>query len=182
MGIAKGTQSCYNFHMKDTRIFSFEPVADGNSRILILGTMPSVKSLEEGFYYAHPRNAFWPVMAEILGEDRPETVEEKKKLLLSNGIALWDAAKSCVRQGSLDSAMREIELNDFGTFFKRHPAIEKVLLNGGTAWTLYHRLPEEIVRSRPCVKLSSTSPAYTMKYEKKLEIWKREIIRGGEKI
>lgn len=166
--------------MNDARIYSFEPIADQNSRLLILGTMPSVKSLEAAFYYAHPRNAFWPMMAEIFGKPLPETVEEKKKLILQNGIALWDVAGSCVREGSLDSAMRKVELNDFGEFFIRFPKIERVLLNGGAAWTLYHRLPVEIVNSRACVKMPSTSPAYTMKYEKKLEIWNREISLGGE--
>ncbi len=168
--------------MNHTRIFSFEPVADAHSRILILGTMPSVKSLEEAFYYAHPRNAFWPIMAEIFGSALPRTAEEKKELLLSHGIALWDTAASCVREGSLDSAMRETELNDFGGFFRRFPKIEKVLLNGGTAWTLYHRLPKEIVEARPCVKMPSTSPAYTMKYQNKLARWKNEILSGGERI
>jgi len=76
--------------------------------------------------------------------------------------------------------MRKVELNDFGEFFIRFPKIERVLLNGGAAWTLYHRLPVEIVNSRACVKMPSTSPAYTMKYEKKLEIWNREISLGGE--
>ena len=180
MGIAKAGESCYNFHMNDTRIYSYAPIADENSRILILGTMPSVKSLEEGFYYAHPRNAFWPMMAEILNQPRPQSVGEKKRLLLEHGIALWDAAKSCVREGSLDSAMREIELNDFEAFFARYPQIEKVLLNGGTAWTLYHKLGGEITGARPCVKMPSTSPAYTMKYEDKLAAWRGEINRGGE--
>ena len=174
--------SCYNFHMNDTRIFSFEPIADENSRLLILGTMPSVKSLEAEFYYAHPRNVFWRMLAEIFGRSIPETDEEKKELLQSNGIALWDVAKSCVREGSLDSAMRGVELNDFEVFFDRYPGIEKVLLNGGTAWNLYHRLPKAVAGGRPCIKLPSTSPAYTMKYEKKLAVWKAELISGGESV
>lgn len=181
MGIDKECVSCYNFHMNDTRIFSFEPVADEKSRLLILGTMPSVKSLEESFYYAHPRNAFWPIMAEILNRPLPASVEERKRLLLDSGIALWDTARSCVREGSLDSAMKQTELNDFAAFFSRYPSVRKVLLNGGTAWTLYHRLPEAIVSARPCVKMPSTSPAYTMKYEQKLAIWKNEILHGGER-
>lgn len=176
MGIAKGGDSCYNFHMNDARIFSFEAVADERSRLLILGSMPSVKSLEEAFYYAHPRNAFWPILAEVLGEALPTTVEAKRALLLQNRIALWDVAKSCVRAGSLDSAMREVELNDFKAFFARYPQIERVLLNGGTAWSLYHRLPEPVVKARACVRLPSTSPAYTMKYEQKLERWRGEIL------
>lgn len=180
LGIAYERESCYNFHMKDTRIFSYEPIADENSRILILGTMPSVKSLEAGFYYAHPRNAFWLMMAEILNEPLPGTNEGKASLLLRHGIALWDTMKSCVREGSLDSAIKEAEPNDFAAFFDRYPMIEKVLLNGGTAWNMYHRLPEEIVCARMCVKMPSTSPAYTMKYEDKLIRWKKEILRGGE--
>ena len=181
MGIAKGPESCYNFHMDKERIFSYEPIADSGCRLLILGTMPSVKSLEEGFYYAHPRNAFWPMMAEILKEPQPKDVGEKKRLLIRHRIALWDVAGSCVREGSLDSAIKDVELNDFGPFFQTYPSIEKVLLNGGTAWNLYHRLPKEIVFARPCVKMPSTSPAYTMKYERKLAIWREEIICGGER-
>lgn len=182
MGIAKGVLSCYNFHMNDTRIFSFDPIIDENSRILILGTMPSVKSLEDNFYYAHPRNAFWPMMAEVFQVPLPVTIEAKKALLLSRGIALWDTARSCEREGSLDSAMKAVELNDFAALFTRYPRIQKVLLNGGTAFQLYHRLPKEIAAARPCVQMPSTSPAYTMKYENKLAIWKKEIISGGERI
>jgi hypoxanthine-DNA glycosylase len=165
--------------MNDQKIYSYPPVADEHCRVLILGTMPSVQSLRDGFYYAHPRNAFWKIIAECTGEVRPETIEEKKALLLRRHIALWDTAGSCRREGSLDSAMRDVELNDLGSFFKRYPQIEKVLLNGGTAWTLYHRLPEEIVQARPCVKLPSTSPAYTLSYEKKLAAWKAELEAGG---
>ena len=88
-----------------TRIHSFPPVIDGGCRTLILGTMPSVKSLEAAFYYAHPRNAFWPIMARLLGEAVPETIDEKKALLLRHGAALWDTAASCEREGSLDAAM-----------------------------------------------------------------------------
>ena len=166
--------------MNNTRIYSYEPIVDENSRLLILGTMPSVKSLEAGFYYAHPRNAFWPMMAEILGEARPKSSDEKRAMLLRHGIALWDTARSCVREGSLDSAIREAELNDFEAFFARYPRIERVLLNGGEAWRMYHRLDERLVALRPCVKLPSTSPAHTMKYEDKLTAWRKEINRGGE--
>ncbi len=165
--------------MNDQKIYSYPPVADERCRVLILGTMPSVQSLRDGFYYAHPRNAFWRILAECTDEDRPETIEQKKALLLKHHIALWDTAKSCIREGSLDSAMREVVLNDLESFFRQYPQIERVLINGGTAWTLYHRLPEEIVKARPCVKLPSTSPAYTLPYEKKLEAWRKELKAGG---
>jgi len=166
--------------MKMERIYSYAPIADAGCRILILGTMPSVKSLEAGFYYAHPRNAFWPVMAEIFGGPVPGTIEEKKCLLLENGVALWDAARSCIREGSLDSAMREVQLNDFAAFYAQYPGIERVLLNGTAAWNLYRRLPEEIVLARPCMRLPSTSPAYTMSYEKKLTAWRAAVLTQTE--
>ncbi len=165
--------------MKDQKIYSYPPVADEQCRVLILGTMPSVQSLKDGFYYAHPRNAFWRIIAECVHEERPQSIEQKKELLLRHHIALWDTARSCIREGSLDSAMRQVELNDMGSFFSRYPQIERVLLNGTAAWTLYHRLPEEIVRARYCIKLPSTSPAYTLAYEKKLEAWRREFEAGG---
>ncbi len=111
----------------------------------------------------------------------PESIEQKKAMLLRHHIALWDTAKSCIREGSLDSAMRQVELNDLGSFFRQYPQIERVLINGGAAWTLYHRSPEEIVKARPCVKLPSTSPAYTLSYEKKLGAWRKEFEAGGIK-
>jgi len=165
--------------MERKKIYSYAPVADAQCRVLILGTMPSVRSLQDGFYYAHPQNAFWRIMADCTQEERPQTVQQKKALLLRHHIALWDTARSCVRQGSLDSAMQEIELNDLGAFFEMYPQIERVLLNGGTAWTLYHRLPREIVQARTCVRLPSTSPAYTLSYEKKRAAWHSELRMGG---
>jgi len=179
MGIDKRALSCYNFHMDNKRIYSYEPVIDSGCRTLILGTMPSVKSLEAGFYYAHPRNAFWRILAEVLGERMPESTDEKKHMLLKNHIAIWDTASSCVRQGSLDSSMRDVELNDFEGLFEAYPGIERVLLNGGEAWKLYHQLPEDIVKARERVKLPSTSPAYTMPYEQKLKFWRDALLREG---
>ncbi len=161
------------------RIFSFEPVVDANCRLLVLGTMPSVQSLSAGFYYAHPRNAFWRIMAEVFSCDFPQTAEERKRLALSHHVALWDVARSCVREGSLDANMRAVALNEFSDFFARYPAIRQVLLNGGTAWKLYHRLPGEVVSARECLLMPSTSPAHTLAYEKKLAAW-RAVLMGGQ--
>lgn len=180
VGIAKDGDSCYNFLMNTKRIYGYRPIIDERSRILVLGTMPSVRSLEEGFYYAHPRNAFWPIVAEAFGRELPRTVEEKTRLILENHLALWDVAGSCIREGSLDSAIREAETNDFSALFHAYPGIEKVLLNGGTAWNMYRRL--DAAELRPYVQMPSTSPAYTIKYEEKLRIWKRELTGGGEMI
>ena len=97
----------------EERIYSYAPVVDADCRRLILGTMPSVQSLRDGFYYAHPRNAFWRILAEVYEEPLPCTIGEKKALLLRRHLALWDTAHSCVRRGSLDADMRDVRLNDF---------------------------------------------------------------------
>ena len=115
------------------RIYSFPPVIDAGCHTLILGTMPSVKSLEGAFYYAHPRNAFWPVMARVLGEDAPDRIEDKKAMLLRHGVALWDTAASCEREGSLDAAMKDVILNDVGALLDMYPRIGRIFLNGGEA-------------------------------------------------
>ena len=88
------------------RIYSYAPVIEAHCTRLILGTMPSVQSLRDGFYYAHPRNAFWRILSETFEEPLPRTIEEKKALLLRHDLALWDTAHSCVRKGSLDADMR----------------------------------------------------------------------------
>lgn len=156
----------------EARIECFPPVARGDARLLILGTMPSVESLRQSFYYAHPRNAFWPVMAEVLGAPVPETVEEKRALLTGHRVALWDVARSCVRPGSLDSAMRDVEPNDFDSLYARCPKIERILFNGDTARKLYMRLVGRMPEGCDWARMPSTSPAYTLPYARKLEAWR----------
>lgn len=154
------------------RIYGFEPVWRSDARVLILGSMPSVESLRQGFYYAHPRNAFWPMMAEILGQEVPRSVDQKREMLLRNGIALWDSACSCEREGSLDSAIRAPRGNDFATLYKNCPRIAHLFFNGAAALQLYRRLVSKEDGSRTIHPMPSTSPAYTMRYEEKLKIWK----------
>lgn len=156
----------------EARIECFPPVARGDARLLILGTMPSVESLRQSFYYAHPRNAFWPVMAEVLGAPVPETVEEKCALLIGHRVALWDVARSCVRPGSLDSAMRDVLPNDFDSLYARCPKIERILFNGDTARKLYMRLVGRMPEGCDWARMPSTSPAYTLPYARKLEAWR----------
>ena len=160
----------------DGRIFSYPPIADASARILVLGTMPSVESLRQGFYYAHPHNAFWRIMAEIFGEELPVSMEEKKSLLLRNGIALWDTLRSCEREGSLDSAIQRPEPNDIPALLAECPDIRKICFNGAASETLFmrHIGPVEGVE---LIRLPSTSPAYTLAYAKKLAAWKAAI--GG---
>lgn len=130
------------------RIIAFPPVARSDARILILGSMPSVVSLAQGFYYGHPRNAFWRILADTYGAPLPETVAEKTALLEGNGLALWDVLHSCVRAGSLDSAIKDMEVNDFRGLFERCPGIERVLLNGGTAKRVFLRHGAQYLEGR----------------------------------
>lgn len=159
----------------EERIFGFAPVFRSDARLLILGSMPSVESLHQSFYYAHPRNAFWPLMAEILGEALPQSIEDKKELLMANGIALWDTVCSCIRTGSLDSAIRSAEPNDFEKLYQNCPKIRHVFFNGSAAEQLYRRLVAKQDARFAFQRLPSTSPAYTLKYETKRSAWQQAI-------
>lgn len=157
------------------RIIAFEPIAPPNARILILGSMPSEASLRQGFYYGHPRNAFWRILSETFGAPLPGSIPEKRALLEANGVALWDVLHSCVRQGSLDSAIRDMEVNDFAALFARCPGIRRVLLNGGTAKKVFLKYGAQALQHREWVALPSTSPAYTLSYERKLAQWRQAL-------
>lgn len=133
------------------------PVWDENSRVLILGSFPSVKSREAGFFYGHPRNRFWKVLAVLAGEDMPESIEEKKAFLLGHGIALWDVIASCEITGSSDASIRNAVPNDL-TPILQGADIRAIFTNGSTADTLYRRYPERVT-GRKAVRLPSTSPA-----------------------
>ena len=157
------------------RIVAFPPVARQDARILILGSMPSVASLQAGFYYGHPRNAFWRILSEVFGAPLPESVGEKRSLILDNRLALWDSLTACEREGSLDSAIRRPELNDFGGLFARCPGIERVLFNGGTAYRLFMKAGGNYLDGRAWAVMPSTSPAYTLSYERKLAQWRQAL-------
>lgn len=149
---------------------SFEPVFAPEARVLIVGSMPSIKSLADSQYYAHPRNAFWPIFFEAFGAAPTADYEAKKELIRSHGLALWDVAGVCERAGSLDSNMRDIVYNDFAMLYEACPQIHTVLCNGGTAHSLF--LKSGFAGARRVLRLPSTSPAYTMAYSKKLQAWK----------
>lgn len=159
----------------EERIYGFEPVWRSDAHLLILGSMPSVESLHQSFYYAHPRNAFWPMMAQILGENVPKSVEEKKDMLMRSRIALWDTVHSCTREGSLDSAIRSAQANDFETLYGNCPEIRHIFFNGAAAMQLYQRLVARQDARFEYRRMPSTSPAYTLKYETKLSVWKQAI-------
>lgn len=150
---------------------TFEPVCDEKSRILILGTFPSVKSRENAFYYGHPQNRFWKLMAALLEEETPSSMEEKKTMLLKHGIAIWDVISSCDIEGSSDSSIKNVEANDIaGLLAVSH--IEKIYGNGDKACRLYDKFCKEKAK-KEIIRLPSTSPANAaFSMEKLLECWR----------
>ncbi len=138
-------------------IHPIPPLYDGNSKILILGSFPSVKSREEGFFYGHPQNRFWRVISVVFHEDTPHTIEDKKAFLLRNRIALWDVIGSCDIKGSSDSSIRNVSANDLRVILD-HADIRRIYVNGQTAYKYYRKYAErETGRTAFC--LPSTSPA-----------------------
>jgi len=150
---------------------SFEPVFDENSRILILGTFPSVKSREQNFYYGHPQNRFWKLIAALTDWKMPETIEEKKEMLLKNHIAIWDVIESCEIIGSSDSSIRNVVPADLNRVLSTAP-IQTIYANGTKAYELYEKYARPIT-GRPIEKLPSTSPANAAwQLERLKEAWK----------
>ncbi len=159
------------------RIEGFPPIAADGARVLILGSMPGEASLAAGEYYAHPRNAFWPIMGALLGFDPALPYVERARRLAAARIALWDVAQSCVRPGSLDARMREVAPNDFAGFLASHPGIRHIFFNGAKAETLFARLVlpalPEAARRLPRSRLPSTSPAHaSLSQAAKLARWR----------
>lgn len=148
----------------------FPPVFDGECEILILGSFPSVKSRENGFFYGHPQNRFWRVTAAVFGEDIPTTTEEKRAFLLRNHISLWDVIASCEIEGSSDSKIRNAVPNNISPLLE-NSKIGRVFTNGGTAHALYTKYIEPQT-GIAAVKLPSTSPANAVwSIEKLTKAW-----------
>ena len=138
-----------------TKFHGFAPVFDKNCRVLILGSFPSVKSRAADFYYGNKQNRFWRVLCEAFKQPQVATVEDKKRLCLSNGIALWDIVDSCDIRGSMDADITNYTLVDLSTVLDNAP-IQKILCNGATSY----RLTKSVYSGQiPVYKLSSTSPA-----------------------
>lgn len=136
---------------------TFEPVYDSESRVLILGSFPSVKSREQQFYYGHPQNRFWKVVSQITNSELPISIEQKRKMLLQNHIAIWDVIASCDIIGSSDSSIKNVIVNDF-TSVLANSKIEKIFANGGKAYDLFQKYAAKQVDIQ-IEKLPSTSPA-----------------------
>lgn len=141
-------------------IHPFEPVADKNSRLLILGSFPSVKSRENKFYYGHPKNRFWPMLAHILGCAVPVTTEEKKNMVLSHKIALWDTLASCEIHASSDASIKSAVPNDIPMLVGKY-GIRAVICNGKTSFKYYEKYfkKDERMAGISVAALPSTSPA-----------------------
>lgn len=154
----------------------FNPVFDAESKILILGTFPSVKSREYGFFYGHPYNRFWKLLSKLTNSEKvPKLIPEKIQFLIRNRIALWDTIKSCDIEGSKDSSVRNIIPNDLH-YILDNSKIEKIYANGSKAFEIYMKYcyPET---NKNIIKLPSTSPANAMySFEKLLVAWKKNII------
>ncbi|MDP4276219.1 MAG: DNA-deoxyinosine glycosylase [Bacteroidota bacterium] len=158
----------------DEHIFSFPPILSAHPNILILGTMPSAASLQAGEYYAHPSNAFWKIMSTIKGIDCPTTYEEKKQLIVSLDLALWDVCHTCIRPGSADSDIRQEEPNAIRELLSKQPTIHTIIFNGQTAEKLFRRHLKQPEGIRT-ITMPSTSPAYTLPVKKKLAVWRQTI-------
>ena len=136
---------------------AFPPVYGPDSRTLIVGTWPSPKSREQGFFYGHPQNRFWPLLARLLGAPVPQSVPEKKALILTHGLALWDTIESCTITGASDASIRDVVPNDIAGLLRKAP-IRAVFCNGATAYRIYTKYQQPLT-GIPAVRLPSTSPA-----------------------
>lgn len=154
------------------RISSFPPIIDHASKILILGSIPGVKSLEKQQYYAHPQNAFWKIIFTLFNENFTEDYSQKLGILKKHHIALWDVIDSCERKGSLDSEIRNEEANQIAELLKEHPDIKAIFCNGGKSYKNLQKILGKNFRI-PVYLLPSTSPLHTISLERKLDEWKK---------
>lgn len=153
------------------RISSFPPLISKDSKILILGSVPGVKSLEMQQYYAHPQNKFWKIIFELFQEDFTNDYSEKINIIRKNNLALWDVIDTCERKGSLDSNIINEEANDIRKLLNEFPNLKAIFCNGQKSFkNLQKILGKET--GIPIFVLPSTSPLHTISFEKKLTEWK----------
>ena len=140
-----------------TIIHPIPPLFDADSKILILGSFPSVKSREAMFFYGHPQNRFWPLLARMFGEEKPVSIEEKRSLALRHNIAMWDSIHSCSITGSSDSSVRNVVPNDLAVILD-NSRVERIFCNGALSHKMYMKyiFPQTGIKA---IKLPSTSPA-----------------------
>lgn len=152
---------------------TFKPIYSKDSKILILGSIPSIISREDNFYYAHPKNRFWKLISKILNVKEPITIEDKTKLILNNKLAIYDVIKSCEIQGSSDSSIKNVEINDIN-YIINNSSIEKIIFNGNKAYELYNKYEKNKFSNTKV--LPSTSPANARySFEKLYKMWFKEL-------
>lgn len=157
------------------RITSFPPVVNAESRILILGSVPGIQSLEKQQYYAHPQNSFWKIIFKIFNEDFTTDYPARIKMLTDNNIALWDVIDSCERKGSLDSDIKNEEANKIEELLTNHPNIKAIFCNGQKSYKNLQRILGKDFHI-PVFVMPSTSPAYAaLKFEEKLLHWEKIV-------
>ena len=159
--------------LTDLPIYSFEPIANLQSKLLILGTMPGKESLKMSSYYAHPQNVFWKIMFTLFNLPYSTDYLIRREMLLTNGVALWDVLERCTRRSSLDTDIRTEYPNNITDFLVSHPDISHIFFNGKGAENYFRKYFPEVSLSKQ-VK-PSTSAAHAKKWEEKLEIWKAII-------
>ncbi len=151
------------------------PVWAADSQILILGSFPSVKSRSEGFFYAHPQNRFWKVLAAVFHEQVPLSIEDKKTMLLRNKVAVWDVVGSCEITGSDDNSIRNVKANDIRSLLA-NSSVQSVFTNGNKAKQLYDKLIYKQQTELPAILLPSTSPANaTYSLERLVSVWSEKL-------
>lgn len=161
--------------MENRVVHEIAPVWDEQSAVLILGSFPSVKSREGNFFYHHPQNRFWKVLAALADCPVPVAIEEKKKMLHENHIAVWDVIASCHIQGSSDSSIRDVVPNDLHVILENAP-IERIYTNGAAAFRLYEKYMKPLTR-REAIKLPSTSPANAAwSLDRLTDVWRSEKV------
>lgn len=154
------------------RISSFPPIIDAQSEILILGSVPGVRSLEKQQYYAHPQNAFWKIIFELFDELPTGDYTARIRILKRHHIALWDVIDTCERKGSLDSEIRNEEANRIGELLENYPGIKAIFCNGGKSYKNLQKILGKEYRI-PIFLMPSTSPLHTVPLAKKLESWEK---------
>lgn len=168
--------------MRSPIIRSFPPISAPDARILILGSMPGEASLTAQQYYAHPMNAFWRIMGELVGAGPDLPYPARTQILVAHRIAVWDVLKSCIRPGSLDASIRDEAPNDFAQFFSGHPQLTHVALNGGKAAASFKKHAARHCPAHVTITaLPSTSPAHAARsFAEKLALWRAALPIGHQ--
>ena len=158
-------------------INGFEPIISKKPNIMILGSAPSVISLKESEYYGNKNNSFWKILAKIYNTKELENYEKKKAFIIKNNIFLWDVVRNCNRKGSLDSEIKDVEPNEIKVILDTNPTIKAVMFNGKKAMQLYKKHINYYPKTIDFISLPSSSPAYTLSFENKLDIWEKAFIK-----